>query len=181
MSLNHFQFVTIILADELKDDRQDPDRFPSLYIGFFVLLHGSQSRWWTSVVCWFGFCVGFFKASCCVSVSLNVEASATQSPLSVTTVCFVFRISPFLFPPPNSFTFGLMIKWLSGLCYTFRLRYWNVHCKEQVQYFIQMFKGSHITEDTGPKTWFLKSSFNWVVFFKLIRATQLHTQSVFDL
>lgn len=44
MSLNHFQFVTVILADELKDDRQDPDRFPSLYIGFFVLLHGSQSR-----------------------------------------------------------------------------------------------------------------------------------------
>lgn len=150
MSPNHFHFVTIICVDKLKDDHQDPDRFPSLYIGFFVLLHSEQagseqSRWWTSVVCWSGFCVGFFKASCCVSVSLNVEASATLSPLSVTTVCFIFRISP----------------------------------KERVQYFIQMFKGSHITEDTGPKTWFLKSSFKWVVLLKLIRPQlQLHTQSV---
>lgn len=44
MSLNHFQFVTIIVVDKLNDDRQDPDRFPSLDIGFLVLLHGSQAR-----------------------------------------------------------------------------------------------------------------------------------------
>ena len=101
MSLNHFQFVTIIVVDKLNDDRQDPDRFPSLDIGFLVLLHGSQAgRQRTGPLmdeCLLVWILCLLLYSKLLHQCLPKCGSISNT---ATAICYhCLRISPVLFPP----------------------------------------------------------------------------------